>query len=243
MPIRSSRAVLVVSLLLAGVSASCGSDGIAERLPIETTLPADGPAETEPPSGEVPETAPPETAPPETAPPETAPPETAPPETAPEVDESDDGGGSNLPVIVAILLGVAALFVAAAALTRRRPPAATAIPDRRPQLISMARWVHDQFSLEVLGLPADDARQRWSTERNRLDQLAIDLRVQAAERDPEVWTNLSTTVSALAASLDTAVRMRSTPDVDDQLTREAVEIANRHRADLETSLLVAEQTI
>jgi len=156
----------------------------------------------------------------------------------------DQAGGSNWLAIFGILVAAAFLVGVVPVLTRRRPPPSSAAnPDRRLQLISTARWIHDQLSLEILGLPAADAQQRWGLERNRLDQLAIDLRVQAAERDPEVWNNLSATVSALASSLDTAVRMRSTPDADEQLARESVAIANRHRGDLATALLIAEQTI
>ncbi|MDH5520579.1 MAG: hypothetical protein OEZ14_08605, partial [Acidimicrobiia bacterium] len=48
--------------------------------------------------------------------------------------------------------------------------------------------------------------------------------------------------AAVATSLDTAVRMRSTPGVDEQLARQSLAIANRHRADLATALLIAKQT-
>jgi len=237
MPRRRRIPMLLIPLIL--VLGACDGDGLSGLRPGESTVPGDGPTETAPPDENPDPTAPPATDAPETAPPGTNAPETAPPEP----EDPDDDEGRNWGPILAIVIGIAALLAIVSALSKRRKPAAPPRPDPRRQLVSTARWIHDQLSLELLALPAADSQQRWNAERGRLDQLSIDLRVQAAERDPEVWTNLSNAVSALAASLDTAVRLRATADVDDQLVREAVAIANRQRAELQTRLVIAEQSI
>ena len=228
--------MLLIPLVL--VLGACDGDGLSGLRPGESTVPGDAPVETAPPDENPAPTAPPATDAPETAPP----PGTDAPETTPPEDP-DDGEGRSWGPILAILIGLAALIAIMAALTKRRKPAVPPRPDPRRQLVSTARWIHDQLSLEVLALPAADSQQRWKAERGRFDQLAIDLRVQAAEGDTEIWANLSSAVSTLASSLDTAVRLRATPDVDEQLASEAVATANQHRAELQARLVVAEQSI
>ena len=242
---RRRTSLILIPLVL--VLGACDGDGLSGLRPGESTVPGDAPAETAPPD-ENPEPTAPQTAPPQTQPPATEAPETAPPpgteapETAPPEDP-DDGEGRSWGPILAIVIGLALLLAIISALGKRRKPAAPPPPDPRRQLVSTARWIHDQLSLEVLALAPADAQQRWNLERGRFDQLALDLRVQAAERDTEIWANLSAAVSTLASSLDTAVRLRATADVDEQLAREAVAIANRHRSELQARLVVVEQTI
>jgi hypothetical protein len=248
MPLSIRRSALALLIPLAFSVAACDGEGLPGLGTGQPTVPGEGPAETEPPATDSPETAPPETDPPETAPPATDSPETEPPATDAPDDPSGDGG-FNWGVMLAILigLGVVAAIMSAANKRRSAPGSATAqpaaAPDNRRQLIATTRWVHDQFALEVLALPPADARQRWNAERGRLDQLTIDLRVQAAEADPEVWSNLSVAVAQLTSSLDTAVRLRSTVDVDEQMAQESVAIANRHRAEMQAWLVAAERTI
>jgi hypothetical protein len=237
---RRSASAVLVSLVLLGTG--CGGDGLPGFGPGGSTLPGEVPDETPPVGTDAPDPEPEPEPEPEPDPPVTDAPEVEPPET----EEPDDGdGGTDWAPIVAILLGLGVVAAIISAVTKRRPSStpAAAPHDPRRQLVSTIRWIHDQFSLEVLALPPIDSQQRWHAERSRFDQLAIDLRVQAAQADPEVWNNLSAAVTQLASSLDTALRVRSTEGVDEQLAREAVATANRHRAELQAWLVAAERTI
>ena len=150
--------MLLIPLVL--VLGACDGDGLSGLRPGESTVPGDAPVETAPPDENPAPTAPPATDAPETAPP----PGTDAPETAPPEDP-DDGEGRSWGPILAILIGLAALIAIMAALSKRRKPAAPPRPDPRRQLVSTARWIHDQLSLEILALPAADSQQRWNAER------------------------------------------------------------------------------
>lgn len=114
---------------------------------------------------------------------------------------------------------------------------------RQRQAIALAGWIHDQLSLEVLALPAADGSRRWDQERNRLDQLTIEARAFATVEDAVMWNRLVEVLQALATSIDVSLRLRGTPGTDDDLLRESVTIANRHRAELANWLTTATATI
>ncbi len=248
--------MLAVGLLpIIGLATACDS----ERLPdpssdgsVDVTIPPGGGEVIDPPidpPADVPPTDPTQTDPPADDPPATDPPDVDPPSTdAPAIDppgteasSEGDGGVSTPLLIVLILLGVGVVVALVVAATRRRP---APTEDPRAHILSTARWIHDQLSLEILALPPADAQTRWSTERSRLDQLVIDLRsVAPSQRPSETWEQLAASVAVLSSSLDTAVRLRTSADADPALVRESVTIANSHRADLQRTLLVAEQSI
>lgn len=235
------------------VAAGCDGENLPELGPRDTAADT-GPVETEPPAGTEPVvTEPPATEPPATEPVVTEPAVTEPPVTeAPEVPvpteppgdpdaEEADGGlpGWLLPVL---LVGGLAVAVAVAA-SRRRRQDSPAAPDPRRQLISTARWIHDQLSLELLALPPADARQRWVNDRVRFDQLSIDARTSAMTSDPELWNRLASIVDSLASSIDTALRVRAAEGADPELARESVAIANRHRSELDAWIVSAQQLL
>ncbi|MDH4119637.1 MAG: hypothetical protein OEW30_19815, partial [Acidimicrobiia bacterium] len=68
MIIRSRASVSIMLVLLIGLAASCGGDGIGNVLPGGSTLPGDGSVESPSPS-EPSDTQPPDTQPPDTQPP------------------------------------------------------------------------------------------------------------------------------------------------------------------------------
>ncbi len=233
---------LVLPLLL--VAVACDGDGLSDLRPDDSTAPTAAPDATLPPDAEIPETVPPATETPETVPPASEVPEPVPPVTdAPE----DSGDGRNWGVLLTILIGFGVLIAVAGAARKRRAAPATAPTtagvDHRLQLVNTTRWIHDQLSLEILAVAPEDSQRRWAVERSRLDQLAIDLRLQATTVDPDVWNNLSAAVSALASALDTAVRVRSAPDADQTLVREAIALANQRRTELQAWLTAAQRSI
>jgi len=228
---RPTRAI-VIPLLFGALAAGCGGDGVPT---ISTPGGSNPPAATDAPAG----TTPPTEAPAETAPPTDAP--TEPETTTP--GESDDGDNTLL-VVILIVGGLALLIALFAMLGRRgKQQPAPQVHDPRSQMASTTRWLHDQLSLELLSLPPHDAQQRWASQRPRLDQLSIDLRAEATRHDPEIWAGTATSVDALVSSLDTAVRVRASDDANQTIVDESVAVANRHRGELQTWLVAAEQSI
>jgi hypothetical protein len=97
------------------------------------------------------------------------------------------------------------------------------------------------MSLELLAAPAAEAQQRWATERSRLDQLSIDARAIGAQRDPQVWLALATSIDQVKSSLDTSIRVRAAEQPDQSMIRESTDIVNRNRSDLLQHIAIAEQ--
>jgi hypothetical protein len=189
-------------------------------------------------SASVSATAPPETEPPAEAPAEPA--ATAPPATeAPGEPAEDDG--SDIPWGTILLIGalVITLLVIVSALSARKSSRdrQAATPRRadpaRSSLLSTSQWVHDQLTLELMAASPASARQRWATERSRLDNVAIGAQQQWTEGHGEAWQRLGQTTSALAGALETNISLREQPDPNPQLVQQSVEVVNRNRAVLQ----------
>jgi hypothetical protein len=235
---RRPAALGVVSLLL--VLGACDGDGLPGREPDGSTPATDAPVATDAPAATDPPVA---TDPPLVTDPPVATDAPAVTEAPPATGTPEEGDDDSPPwlLIVLVVAALGAAVVAFVAATRRRPAPAP-VADPRRQILATARWVHDQLSLEILALPAADAVARWNAERFRLDQLVIDLRAAApAQRVPPAWEALAASVAELASSLDSAVRIRASAEADPSLVREAVGIADGHRAELQRRLLIVEQ--
>jgi hypothetical protein len=156
----------------------------------------------------------------------------------PSAAEDESGRpGWLIPVgAVVALITVAGLWLA----SRRRDDRDTS---RQRQAIALAGWIHDQLSLEVLASPSADGARRWEQERNRIDQLTLAARAFADVDDTEMWERLVQVLRELATSIDVVLRLRNTPTADQDLVRESVTIANRHRAELAAWITTAIATI
>jgi hypothetical protein len=170
-----------------------------------------------------------------------APPGTGVPATSVPGVADDDSGFPGWLVPVGAVLAVAA--IAGLWFGGRRRGEADRDTSRQRQAIALAGWIHDQLSLEVLASPPVDASRRWEQERNRVDQLTIEARTFAAVADAEMWDRLVQVLRELSTSIDVALRLRSTPDADQDLVRESVTIANRHRSELAAWITTATATI
>ena len=163
-----------------------------------------------------------------------------PPASVPDGADDDSGfPGWLIPLgVVVAVIAVVALWFAG-----RRRGDHDRDTSRQRQAIALAGWIHDQLSLEVLASPPTDAVRRWEQERNRVDQLTIEARTFAAVEDTEMWDRLVQVLRELSTSIDVSLRLRGTPDADQDLVRESVTIANRHRAELAAWLTTATATI
>ena len=167
----------------------------------------------------------------------------APPATEAPVDEVqvDDDDGIDVPWGTILLVGalVLALLLIVGALSSRTSSRArrAATPRRadpaRSSLLSTSQWVHDQLSLELMAASPTSARQRWATERSRLDNVAIGAHQQWTEGHGEAWQRLGQTTSALAGALETNITLREQAEPDPQLVRQSVDVVNRNRAVLQ----------
>ncbi|MAT04866.1 MAG: hypothetical protein CL424_07475 [Acidimicrobiaceae bacterium] len=147
-------------------------------------------------------------------------------------DDLDDAGSGNAEAWL-VLLGIIAVgAILAVVLASRRHAGGTAGPDRRRELVATAGWVHDQLTLEILAMPPVEAQRRWAVERSRVDQLAIDGRTMASGGYREMWEQLGSILVQLSSSIDTALRMAAMNGADPALVTEAVQHAQRHRAEL-----------
>ena len=221
LPRRTAVALVVAATVLvpAAVSATAPPDTAA---PAEATNAE--PAPTEPP-----------------APPATEAP--APPATDTPVDEGADGDddGTDIPWGTIFLVGglLLALLLIISALSSRRSSQArrAATPPRadpaRSSLLSTSQWVHDQLSLELMAASPASARQRWATERSRLDNVAIGAQQQWTEGHGEAWQRLGQTTSALAGALETNIALREQAEPNPQLVQESIDVVNRNRAALQ----------
>lgn len=219
-PRRAAVALVVAATVLVPAAASATA-------PPDTAAPAEAtnaePAPTEPP-----------------APPATEAP--APPATDTPVDEGvEDDDGLDIPWGTILLVGglLLALFAILSALSSRRSSQArrAATPPRadpaRSSLLSTSQWVHDQLSLELMAASPASARQRWATERSRLDNVAIGAQQQWTEGHGEAWQRLGQTTSALAGALETNIALREQAEPNPQLVQESIDVVNRNRAALQ----------
>lgn len=158
---------------------------------------------------------------------------------APQPTDAPDAGGdtgedsSDWSSLLLVLLGVAAVgAVIAVVVGSRQKSTAASETDQRRELVATAGWVHDQLTLEVLAVPPADGLRRWTIERSRVDQLAIDGRVMASSGYREMWEQLGTILGRLTSSIDTALRLGAMEGTDPTLVAEAVRNAHRQRAEL-----------
>jgi len=154
------------------------------------------------------------------------------PTDAPDTGGGDAGEDDWVPLVLA-LLGVVVVGLVLALIfgSRQKSTASTGV-DRRRGLVATAGWVHDQLTLEVLAVPPSDGLRRWTVERSRVDQLAIDGRMMSSSGYREMWEQLGTILGQLTSSIDTALRMGTMEGADPALVAEAVQNAHRHRAEL-----------
>jgi len=224
-PHRTAVALLAAATVLVPVTASATTPPATEA-PAESTTAEPAPAEPAP------------TEPPADPPATEAP---APPATETPVDEVDDGDGIDIPWATILLVGalVIALLVIVSALSSRKSSRArqAATPRRadpaRSSLLSTSQWVHDQLSLELMAASPASARQRWVTERSRLDNVAIGAQQQWTEGRGEAWQRLGQTTSALAGALETNIALREQAEPNPQLVQQSVDVVNRNRAVLQ----------
>ncbi|MFV1991645.1 MAG: hypothetical protein ACC652_12995 [Acidimicrobiales bacterium] len=169
------------------------------------------------------------------------PPPDSTPDSTPE-EPTDDGDG-NEKLLVALLIGaglvgIVAIIASLMGRSKTAPAPATAPrqapaqPSPKRQLLGNIQWLHDQLSLELLTGSAEQAAQRWGTERGRADNMAIQAQQVAAGGGGAIWQQLAGSISALSASLDTAINLRSDDDADPALVREAVAVVNRKRSNM-----------
>jgi len=190
----------------------------------------------------------------ETTPP--APEPTSPPEQppAPDVttapgDDADDGSGTDWAPIALIAAGIVALLVILGMVlgrgTKKPAPAAPRSNQPSPQsnLLSTSQWVHDQLTLELAAADPTSAKQRWASERTRLDDVAIGAQQQWSEGHGEAWRTLAQTMSALANAVDTNVNLRAQTPPDATLIAESTDVVNRHRAALQQLITAMWPTI
>ncbi len=159
-------------------------------------------------------------------------------------DEDSGNSGRNLVIIVVatlLIVGVAYLAFrprgssqdrrAGSARGGANPAAAPSI-NLDDRVLGDVSWLNDQLSLNLLSAPAEQAAQRWRTERPRIEALARDCqRLEESTGDP-IWGALAGEVAALAQTLDTATSARVGADVDPSVTRQSIELVNRHRSQL-----------
>ena len=221
-PRRTAVALLAAATVLVPITASATA-------PPDTQAPAEAdsadPAPTEPPAD----------------PPATEAP--APPATDTPADEGADGDddGTDIPWGTIFLVGglLLALLVIISALSSRRSSQArqAASPRRadpaRSSLLSTSQWVHDQLTLELMAASPASARQRWATERSRLDNVAIGAQQQWTEGHGEAWQRLGQTTSALSGALETNIALREQAEPNPQLVQASIDVVNRTRAALQ----------
>ena len=174
-------------------------------------------------------TTPPATEAPEPPPATEAP--AAPGTTPPTTDDSSDSIDWG-PILVVLGLVLALIVVVAAVLSRKPQQSSAAQPRSNPQqtsILSTAQWIHDQLSLELMAATPATARQRWTVERSRLDNVAISAQQQWTAGYGEAWQRLGQSVSALGASLETSISLREQPQPDPTLVSEANQVVNRNR--------------
>ena len=174
---------------------------------------------------------------PEQPEPEQPEPETPEPE-APPTDPADDDS-SLVPILLGIGLLVLAAVVVGAVVSRRSSapderrassPAPAPTPSPQMVLLTNAQWIHDHLSLELLAAPPADALQRWTTERGRLDDVAIGAQQQFVSGGGDAWSGLNQTMTALANALDTNLRLRAQVPPDPAVIQESTAVVNRQRA-------------
>jgi hypothetical protein len=239
-----SRSLILLVAVTSIVMLGCGEDSpISDLRPGGTGTPsvtvAPDPGQPDPGDGEV---AAPVATPapePEAEQPEAEQPEPEQPEPeAPPIDPADDDS-SLVPILLGIGLLVLAAVVVGAVVSRRSSApderrAASPVPAPTPSpqmvLLTNAQWIHDHLTLELLAVPPSDALLRWTTERRRLDDVAIGAEQQFVNGSGDAWSSLNQTMTALANALDTNLRLRAQVPPDPAVIQESTAVVNRQRA-------------
>ncbi|MGB0114193.1 MAG: hypothetical protein WBP59_13300, partial [Ilumatobacteraceae bacterium] len=152
--------------------------------------------------------------------------------TTPAPVDGEGDGTDWLPIVLIVIGGAIVLGLIAAAMSKRggSDTHAGERSSRQTTLLSTSQWIHDQLTLELQAAPPQAALTRWTTERRRLDDLAIGAQQQGIEGNGPGWTQLGQSVSALAAAVDTNLQLRVQEPVNQQLVSQSNEVVNRHRA-------------
>ena len=232
---RSRSLILLVIATSIGLL-DCGEDGpISDLRPGGTGVPPVS-AAPDPGDGDGETGAPVVTAAPEPEQPEPEQPGPGPVETVAPPTDSVDDDSSLVPILLGIGLLVLAAVVVGAVVSRRSAPdergPTSPAPTPSPQMVLLtnAQWIHDHLSLELLAAPPADALQRWTTERGRLDDVAIGAQQQFVSGGGDAWSGLNQTMTALANALDTNLRLRAQTPPDQALIQESTAVVNRQRA-------------
>ena len=238
----TSRTIIIAAAVLVfGALSACGSDSSVSNLRPTTIA---GSAGTEAPG--IGEPAPPEVAPVEPvatdptpvdpAPVDPAPVDPAPVDPGPNPVLPDTDDGIDTLVVVLIIGGFLLAALAIGALMSRSKKSATSrgtstasSPSPQSSLLSTSQWITDQLALELMASPPAAALQRWTTERSRLDNVAIGAQQQYLDTNGINWQSLGQTMSALAASIDTNLALRAQDPPNAQLINESTDVVNRHR--------------
>mgnify|MGYP001812308966 CR=1 FL=1 len=232
-----SRSLILLAAATSIVLLGCGEDGpISDLRPGDTGVPLvtapPEPGEPDPGDGE--SAAPIVTAAPQPEQPEPEQPEPEAPPTEPADEDS-----SLVPILLGIGLLVLAAVVVGAVVSRRSSapdersaasPAPAPAPSPQMVLLTNAQWIHDHLTLELLAVPPADALQRWTTERRRLDDVAIGAEQQFVNGGGDAWSSLNPTMTALANALDTNLRLRAQVPPDPAVIQESTAVVNRQRA-------------
>ncbi|HEU0042106.1 MAG TPA: hypothetical protein VFQ15_07140 [Jiangellaceae bacterium] len=202
------------------------------------------------------------TVPPETAPPVTAPPETSPPAAAPDTvpagvpaEEDDDGidVGTWLLVTLVVVLAIIVISAVIGGIGRRSggrtktraaapaPPAPAT--DTAHQLLASAQWVHDQLSLELMAAAPAQARQRWSVERSRIDNIVIGTQAEASRLNSASWLQLGQFLSELASAIETNLQLRMQDPPNLGMIQESANVITARRNDIQAAINLLRPTL
>lgn len=148
-----------------------------------------------------------------------------------------------LPILLIVGGILLAIVVIAAVAGRKKKSGGTAPPSPQSNLLSTSQWVHDQLSLELMAAPPAAGLQRWSTERSRLDDVAVGAQQLSAEGQDANWQLLGQTMSALASAIETNLQLRAQHPPNAQLINESTDVVNRQRASLQQLITVLRPTV
>jgi hypothetical protein len=229
---------LVAAVLLAGACSDDGDGPLGSIAPGGSDAPAPSAAPPDE-GGQEPEEQP-EAPPEEQAPEPTSAPAGPPPTTPADTGSDDDTDWLPIVLLIGGVAIVVALFVAS---RRSRSQPSTTASSPRANLLSTSQWVHDQLSLELLAADPQAALQRWSIERSRLDNVAIGAQQQYAEGRGDAWKQLGATMSTLASTLDTNLRLRAQQQPDPTLIAQSTDVVNEQRAALQQWIAVLRPTL
>ncbi len=233
-----------------GVETGPGRDTAGGSVPPATDPPATDPPATDPPSTE----AAPATDPPSTeAAPATDPPSTeAAPATEPapggEQPATDDRISTEDWILLGIL-GIAAFAlivgVTSAAHRHSEKKAAALAEQNRSigEIVGVARWIHDQGSLEVLRLTDPGQLERaWNDVRGRMVDLEAEVATERASTDDahldRSLDQLGQSVAGLRGALSSSVSLRTGADAGSQtqLIQDAAQTARERRIQLAAAI-------